>query len=253
MSPWPSLGGEDSHFEVLRVGSPGPGACVVKRCHAADRGRDDLTARLRNEALHLTRLRGLAVPAVHRVSEQPTSLVTRYIPGTELHRWMDTERSAREVWELFDRLLTVVESVHARGTVHRDLKPANIMVDEQGHPWLVDFELACDVDAPRSMGRSWIEQEAGTPPYASPELRQDPMRATGVQVDVFALGVLLDELRRGLRGSERLDYLIVRATAPDPADRLRNVSVFRQGFALVSGPRFPLLRQLRRLVTGRGG
>jgi len=187
---------------------------------------------------------------MHRVSEHPTSLVTRYISGTELHRWRDTVRTPREVWQLFDRLLTLVECMHARGTVHRDLKPANIMVDGEARPWLVDFELACDLDATRSMGRGWVEQEAGTPPYAAPELQHDPTRATGVQVDVFALGVILDELRQDLRGAEMLDYLIVRSTAPDPEDRLRNVSVLRQGFGLVTGPRFPLLHRLRRLVGG---
>ena len=252
MTTWAALSEEGALFEVLRLGSPGPGACVVKRCHASHRDREDLTERLRNEANHLARLRGLAVPAVHRLSERPTSLVTRYIEGVTLLQWMTFPRSAQQVWALYGQLLALVESIHARGTVHRDLKPANVMVDAHGHPWILDFELACDVDATRSMGPGWVEQEAGTPPYAAPELRHDPTRATGVQVDVFALGIMLDELRQGLKRADLLDYLIVRATAAEPEHRLRDVTLLRQGFDLVTRPRFPFLHRMRRMFDGAG-
>jgi serine/threonine protein kinase len=43
---------------------------------------------------------------------------------------------------LFDRLTTLIGELHDRGVGHGDLRRMNILVDDQGRPYLIDFETA---------------------------------------------------------------------------------------------------------------
>jgi serine/threonine protein kinase len=45
--------------------------------------------------------------------------------------------------DFFDRLLVVMQQVHARNLVHFDLhKPGNILVDTEGRPHIIDFQIS---------------------------------------------------------------------------------------------------------------
>lgn len=43
---------------------------------------------------------------------------------------------------LFDRLTTLVKELHGRGVGHGDLRRMNILMDDEAHPYLIDFETA---------------------------------------------------------------------------------------------------------------
>lgn len=70
--------------------------------------------------------------------------------------------------------------------VHRDIKPSNIMLDEDGHAWLVDFGSV--VKCVKSDGGSTI---AGTAGYMAPE--QCLGEATPVS-DIYGLGMTIIQL-----------------------------------------------------------
>lgn len=79
------------------------------------------------------------VPGVPRVLEAdaPDLLAHEYIPGGPL----DPARPPPDTF--FPALERLVAAIHARGMAYVDLeKRSNIIMDEQGRPWLVDFQIS---------------------------------------------------------------------------------------------------------------
>lgn len=91
-------------------------------------------------------------------------------------------------------LARALAHLHARGIHHGDLKPSNIILAEDGHPYLIDFNLAGSVAGP-VLG--------GTLAYMAPEQIRtllNPKHNEGVHgpsTDLFGLGVLLHQLLTG--------------------------------------------------------
>jgi serine/threonine protein kinase/WD40 repeat protein len=98
---------------------------------------------------------------------------------------------------------------HEAGVIHRDLKPMNIMVEMDGHAWVLDFGLAAlkttrsdGVVAPMAFpiappapesDASLTDGPLGTLPYMAPEQHRDGRQAD-IRSDVWGLGVTLYEL-----------------------------------------------------------
>src|SRR5262245_10395638 len=103
------------------------------------------------------------------------------------------------------RISGALAYLHAHGISHRDLKPSNILLQPDGAPRLLDFNLSADTLLPKA-------QVGGTLHYMAPEQLEamEHGDAAGLtqQIDVFALGVILFEW---LTGSH--------PCAPLPADK----------------------------------
>src|SRR4029079_6385739 len=102
-------------------------------------------------------------------------------------------RSARYGAALADALAYV----HERGFVHRDVKPANVLSSEDGRVHLADFGIARLVD---SAHQTKTGDVLGTPAYFAPE--QVAGEPVGPPADIYALGIVLIECRRGSKPFE---------------------------------------------------
>jgi eukaryotic-like serine/threonine-protein kinase len=131
------------------------------------------------------------------------------VEGKPLTAWADERRlDLRERLDLFRTLCTAVQHAHEHFVVHRDLKPANILVDDEGHPRVLDFGIAKRIDDAPGATRTGMFV-GFTPDYAAPEqINGGPISAA---TDVYALGVVLYQLLAG-RLPYRLDHDDLRAT-----------------------------------------
>ncbi|HEV8631599.1 MAG TPA: protein kinase, partial [Thermoanaerobaculia bacterium] len=153
-------------------------------------------------------LAGLEHPAIGRLHDGGTTddgrpyLAMELVSGLPLLAHAERRGlGPRARVELFLEICAAVAFAHERGVVHRDLKPSNILVDESGHPKLLDFGVAklLDTDADDGGGGEPTLTAAPlmTPEYASPEqVRGEP---AGPASDVYSLGVVLYELLSGQR------------------------------------------------------
>jgi serine/threonine protein kinase len=88
------------------------------------------------------------------------------------------------------RVYIVTSVLYRRSIVYRDLKPENIIIDTEGFPKLIDFATAKQL-----IDRTYTL--IVTPHYMAPEIIA--CIGYGFSVDYWALGVVMFELRNGVR------------------------------------------------------
>ncbi|MCI0680777.1 MAG: protein kinase [Gemmataceae bacterium] len=134
--------------------------------------------------------------------ERPPQLAREILEACRDHRLdADTPRSRLEragyldgVRWIASRIAGALAYLHAQGICHCDLKPSNILLEPDGSPRLLDFNLSAEASVPQAA-------VGGTLLYMAPEqlelLRDRKGAPLTPQVDVFALGVILYEWLTG--------------------------------------------------------
>jgi len=138
-----------------------------------------------------------------------------FIRGRTLLSHADEEAyDIRARMELVAAVCDAVHHAHQNGIVHRDLKPANIIVNQSGHPKVLDFGVArvTDEEAQTRTLQTGAGQLFGTLPYMSPEHVTGDPTTVDARSDVYALGVILFELLAG-----RLPYDLRDRSIPEAA------------------------------------
>jgi eukaryotic-like serine/threonine-protein kinase len=193
-----SEGGMGVVYEALQSN---PSRTVALKVIRGGRFVDDYSLRLfQRETEALGRLRHPCVGAIYEAGHTDDGqhfIAMEFVQGCPLHAYVRTSStSVRQRLELFRKICDAINYAHQRGVMHRDLKPSNILIDEEGHPKILDFGLARIADA--SLGvftsETMTGRIQGTLSYMSPEQARGDPDAIDIRSDVYSLGVILYEL-----------------------------------------------------------
>ena len=128
-------------------------------------------------------------------------VIEEYVEGETLEAAM-----CREVFALPRAVYVIHELCEALRPLHearpplicRDLKPGNIMIASDGSIKIIDFDIARIYEP----GKTRDTRLLGTREYAAPE--QYGYRQTDPRTDIYAMGVLLNEMLTGKLPAEEL-------------------------------------------------
>lgn len=163
------------------------------------------------------------LPAVYEVSidSDTTVVFEEYIAGQSAGSVDMTEKQCRMIMK---ELCDVLIFLHDMGIIHRDIKPSNILMAEDGHIRLIDFDAA-------RMPKEDLDQDTmqlGTRGYAPPE--QYGFSQTDERADIYALGVTVKQLLGKRAEKPRYKRVLTKCTALDPNKRYQSVRQVRKAF-----------------------
>jgi eukaryotic-like serine/threonine-protein kinase len=211
--------------------------------------------RFRREAQAAARLNHPNIVNVYDtgVDGDTNYIVMEYVEGRTLAEYLARggTLASRKAAEIAEKVAEALAAAHAQGVIHRDIKPANIMVTRDGRVKVMDFGIARLVAGPDT-----VEQTAavlGTAAYLSPEQAQG--QTVDARSDLYSLGIVLYEMVTGkppFTGDSamavaykhvqetplppsslnadvppRLDAVVMRALAKNPANRYQSAGEFR--------------------------
>jgi len=237
-----SAGSRIGRFEVIGVlGQGGMGRVLRARDPQLERevalklirgGDSSLVERFLREARVQARVRHPHVCTVFEAGDadgQPY-IAMELLPGKTLAA-AASAMSQTEIAQVMRRVAEALHAAHREGLVHRDIKPTNIMVDrlEDGGwwPWVTDFGLARDQEAP---GLTRTGAAVGTPSYMPPEQARGLGGALDARSDVYALGATMYDALAGqppFAGESAADIILKLIQEEPPTLRQLGVSAPR--------------------------
>lgn len=164
------------------------------------------------------------------------TVIEEYIPGQTLEQLLALQGCfpREQAVRIVTALCRILEAFHScvPPIVNRDIKPSNIILTPDGAVKLLDVNAAKWDTGPGIQDTVLL----GTQGYAAPE--QYGFGTSSVQTDIYALGILLQELLTGsatpgvsLPGS--LGHIVRRCTQLSPRKRFRSVSDLRLALELL--------------------
>ena len=167
------------------------------------------------------------MPAVYEVSidGEKTTVIEEFIEGQTAGSMELSEKQCRDIVR---ELCGVLAFLHGKGIIHRDIKPSNILLTEDGHIRLIDFDAA-------RMPRKDSEQDTirlGTRGYAAPE--QYGFAQTDERTDIYALGVTIKQFLGDRADKPGYRRILSKCTNLDPDKRYQSARQVERAFYSVS-------------------
>lgn len=263
-----------------------------------DLARDSIfQTRFRREAQASASLNHPNIVAVHDTGDEERTLpdgstisvpyiIMEYVEGHTVRELLSDAQPVpiAEAVEITTGVLNALEYSHAQGLVHRDIKPGNVMLTTDGKVKVMDFGIARALE---DSGATMTSTDAvvGTAQYLSPE--QAKGETVDPRSDLYSTGCLLFELLTGrppFKGdsavavayqhvsetpptpssitpdiSEKMDRVVLKSLAKDPADRYPDAARFRADLqaaltgAHITAPTMAMLQQATTPATPVAG
>ena len=220
------------HYEIVRrLGAGGSGVVyladdtrlqrpvVLKILRTGLLTAEQMRSTVLREARLASAIEHPNVCAIYEVGESGDEayIAMQYVPGQSLDHLIERgPANLQLVLSVGIQTADGLQAAHALGIFHRDLKPQNVMITEGGLVKILDFGLARRLrpeDATFDPARPSMAKDAslaatytargGTIRYMAPE--QFVTGQSSVQSDIWALGVMLYELRAGRHPFARPD------------------------------------------------
>ncbi len=155
--------------------------------------------KFKKEAQRLWKLKNDHIVHVHDLFEENGTVyyVMDFIDGESLAerlKRMGRPLTEDELEPLLRQALDALETVHDQKIWHLDIKPANMMVDRQGHLYLIDFGASKQLHTSDGHSVATSSAMAFTPGYAPLEQTDQNFRLFGPWTDLYALGASIYKL-----------------------------------------------------------
>ena len=170
---------------------------AIKFLNSQFQGIPEVEARFQNEGE--SKLIHPNIVRIYEVGQESGSsyLVMEFVDGQDLENILNSRRGPLTVPESLDigtQILSGLGFAHSNGIIHRDIKPSNVLVDPDGHAFVMDFGIAKVLRTGRMLTQ--INSRLGTPDYMSPEQIRNP-RDVDHRSDIYSFGCLFYELLTG--------------------------------------------------------
>ncbi|XP_010435319.1 PREDICTED: serine/threonine-protein kinase OXI1-like isoform X1 [Camelina sativa] len=140
---------------------------ILRESIESKEAKDDEYRRVSFEQGVLSRFDHPLFPRLHGVlsTDKVVGYAIDYCPGRDLNslrKKQSEEMFSDEIIKFYAaELVIALEYLHNQGIVYRDLKPDNVMIQENGHLMLVDFDLSTNLPprTPRSSSPSPTKKE----------------------------------------------------------------------------------------------
>lgn len=166
------------------------------------------------------------LPKLYQVdlAADSTTVIEEYIEGQLSGA---AKLSEKQFLNMVRELCSVLEFLHGKGIIHRDIKPSNILLTEDGHVYLTDFDAA-------RIPRDGLEQDTrllGTRGFAPPE--QFGFAQTDERTDIYALGATMEQLLGEKTRKPRYKRIIRKCMNLNPDRRYQSVRQVRYAISPV--------------------
>ncbi|MGN1189928.1 MAG: serine/threonine protein kinase [Candidatus Ornithospirochaeta sp.] len=162
-------------------------------------------------------------------------IVEEYIDAPNLRTLLDrgvkfNEKEAKWIITSLSNILKPLHN-HLPAIIHRDIKPENVLLDSNDKVWLIDWGAAKKEHTYKNRDTVLM----GTEGYAAPE--QYGFSQSDPSTDIYALGVLLNEILTGHLPSEkkctgRMRTVVDKCTELEKANRYKSVEELKKAINL---------------------
>lgn len=176
------------------------------------------------------------IPRIHHVIADNDALIVieDYINEENLKSVLNRKKSfsLSDAANILVQLCNILQQLHQATPpiIHRDIKPSNILLSPDNKVWLIDFNASKTYDKSKTQDTLLM----GTAAYAAPE--QFGFSQSDARTDIYALGVLFNELLTGCLPKDRLhdgagSKIIEKCLQMDPDERYPSIEHLSDAFA----------------------